>query len=84
MPDPTPTFNEIKIVMKCDQSWENTINPTDETIRNMPVQYRIIAGEVELFGYIEACEDFKIIDKETADQLKEKYHTHAKEALKNI
>ena len=84
MPNPKPTFDKIKIIIKCDQSWENTLNPTDPTFQDTPKGYLIIIGESEILGYLEACLDFKVINQQEYNELIEKYHTQAKDAIANL
>ena len=62
-----------KIITKCDRSWENTKHPTDKTIAKVPKTYLLLMGQAELFGYIEACYDFNIIDYATARNLRTRY-----------
>ena len=74
-------MNKRKIIQICDQSWENTCNPTDPTIAELPRHILLLMGEIEIFGYIEACQNFNIIDKKTATELRENYHLQTKKTL---
>jgi hypothetical protein len=74
MPDPTPTLNKIKIMAKCDQSWENSLFPNDDDAHaKLPARTRVFMGFTEILGYLEACKDYQVIDEETHKKLSDRY-----------
>lgn len=74
--------NKIKIIFTCDQSWKDTLHPTDEKIKDIPYNFRILSGISEISGYICACRDFGIIDNKTGLWLINKYETEAEKEIR--
>ena len=81
MPNPKPTFDKIKISMKLEESWNNTLNNPEKVIMGLPLKTRAIMGMTEIYGYLEACQDFGILDTKTLNEFREQYKKELKKIL---